>query len=175
MLAIPRAGRMLLTEFVVSPEGVIHECVTGDSPCQRMLIFGLEGEMFFGSGSALEGYLETIENRIDKAVKVLVLRLKRLRSPDAVGMHLLDQHLKRVAARGVHVVLVGVRKDIEGALKRTGITARLRAKQIFREQPIRHTSTQQGIAHAYELISDYCPTCPRRDPATRAKQLHYAV
>lgn len=175
MLAVPRAGRMLLTEFVITSDGGIHERLESDTVCGRILIFGLEGEMFFGSAPALEKHLETIEGRAEPQTRVVVLRLKRLRSPDAVCMHMLDEHIRRVEARGVHVIMVGVRQDLADALERTGISSRLGPKQIFREQPIRHTSTQQGIQHAYDLIETPCETCPRRDPATRAKQFHYAV
>lgn len=175
LLAVPRAGRMQLTEFIVSDEGVIHERMKEDHVCGRILIFGLEGEMFFGAAAALEAHLETIEDRIGPETRVVVLRMKRLRSPDAVCMHLLDDRLKEIEARGVHVIMVGVRGDLFGALRRTGIVARLGADRIFREQPVRHTSTQKGIRYAYELIEVPCETCPRRDPALRGKQLRYSV
>ncbi|MFN7951560.1 MAG: SulP family inorganic anion transporter [bacterium] len=175
LLAVPRAGRMLLTEFVVTAEGVIHERLEGEPVCGRILVFGLEGEMFFGAQADLERHLETIEGRIGPETKVVVLRVKRVRSPDAVGMHLLDEHLRRIEQRGVHVVLVGVRSDLEQALERTGIAARLNPNHIFHEQPIRHTSTQKGVQFAYELIEQPCETCPRRDPEVRAKQFRYNV
>jgi len=175
LLAVPRAGRMLLTEFVVSPEGIIQERLDGDSVCGRLLIFGLEGEMFFGSTAALEAHLEAIESRIQPETRVVVLRVKRVRSPDAVGIHLLDEHLRRIKERGVQVVLVGVRSDLHSALKRSGIAERLGSRHIFAEQPVRHTSTQQGVQHAYELIEEPCDTCPRRDPAVRGQDLRYDI
>ena len=49
MLAVPRAGRMLLSEFVVGADGGVHERLPDDMVCDRMLIFGLEGELFFGA------------------------------------------------------------------------------------------------------------------------------
>ncbi len=173
LLAIPRAGRMMLTEFVVSNEGVIHERTKDDEVCGRILIFGLEGEMFFGAAAPLEAHLEEIERRVGAKTRVVVLRIKRLRSPDAVCMHLLDEHLKAIEDRGVHIIMVGVRDDLFGALRRSGIVARIGAGSIFREQPVRHTSTQKGIQHAYELVEEPCETCPRRDPAIRDKQLRY--
>lgn len=176
MLAVPRAGRMLLTEFVITSDGVIHERIEGDKVCGHILIFGLEGEMFFGSAPALERHLDEIEGRIEAHTKVVVLRLKRLRSPDAVCMHMLDEHIQRIEARGVHVIMVGVRADLAAALDRTGIAARLEPKQIFREQPVRHTSTQMGIQHAYELIQTPCEDCPRTSRAPSPENpFHYAV
>lgn len=175
LLAVPRAGRMQLTEFVVGADGVIHERMTDDHVCGRILIFGLEGEMFFGAASALEKHLEEIEARLVPETRVVVLRLKRLRSPDAVCMHLLDEHLAALEKRSVHVIMVGVRGDLNGALRRSGIAARIGTERIFREQKVRHTSTQKGIQFAYELVDEPCASCPRRDPILRDRELGYAI
>ncbi|MEI8372527.1 MAG: SulP family inorganic anion transporter [Planctomycetota bacterium] len=152
LLTVPRAGKMLFTEFTVCADGIIRERMDGEMPNPQIMIFGFEGEMFFGAAAALESHFETIESRIGPDTKVLVLRLKRVRNPDAVGMHLLDEHIHRLEAQGVHVLLVGVRSDLADALVRTGIAGRLHPKHIFHEQPVRHTSTQMGVQYAYELI-----------------------
>src|SRR5262245_45902478 len=62
LLAVPRAGRMLLTEFVLTKDGEVHERLPDDDPCDHILIFGLEGEMFFGATAALEQHLAAIED-----------------------------------------------------------------------------------------------------------------
>jgi SulP family sulfate permease len=174
LLTVPRAGRMLLTEFVVSPEGVIDER-HGDEPvCDRILIFGLEGEMFFGSAAALEQHLDDVEARVSDATRVVVLRVKRVRSPDAVCMSLVGDFVDRLQARGVHVLLGGVRPDLADALQKTGITAKLGVDHVFVEQAVRHSSTLQAVRHAYDLVADTCATCPRRDQASR-EQLYFMV
>ncbi len=119
LLTVPRAGRMLLTEFVVSPDGSVHERLPDDEACGRILIFGLEGEMFFGATSALEMHLETIEERVGPDTSVVVLRMKRLHNADAVGLALIDGFRERMAARGVRLVLCGVRKPLFDTMKRT--------------------------------------------------------
>ena len=78
-------------------------------------------------------------------------------------------------ARGVVVVLVGVRNDLRGALRRSGILARLGPKQVFFEQAVRHTSTQQGVQYAYELIDEPCENCPRRHGTARSPVLRYDI
>jgi SulP family sulfate permease len=175
LLAVPRAGRMLLTEFVVTPEGVIHEKLDDDFACGRIMIFGLEGEMFFGSASALETHLETVESLLRPTTKAVVLRMKRVRSPDAVCMHLLDEHLARIEERGVMVIMVGVREDLAEALEKTGIEERIGSERIFREQPIRHTSTQKGVQYAFGFMGEPCETCPLRDSQLHTKAVRYEV
>ena len=175
LLTVPRAGRMLLTEFVLTPDGGLHERLPADVPCPRILVFGLEGEMFFGATAALEAHFEHIEERIGDGTRVVVLRVKRARNPDAVGLALLDDFLLRVKARGVHVLLCGVRGDFAEKLERIGISARL-GDRLFLEQPVRQTSTLQALRHAYELVgSNTCPTCPRRGGRSSDAALHYHI
>src|SRR6185369_12799352 len=90
MLAVPRIGRMLLAEYVVSIDRSVRERRPGDEVCGRLLIFGLEGEMYFGAGASLEDHLDAIYDRVVPETQAVVLRLKRARSPDAVGMSLLE-------------------------------------------------------------------------------------
>jgi len=175
LLTVPRAGRMLLTEFALTPDGGLHERLPDDVPCPRILVFGLEGEMFFGATAALEAHFASIEERIGPDTRVVVLRLKRARSPDAVGLALLDDFLLRVKARGIHVLLCGVRSEFAEKLDRTGISAHL-GERLFLEQPVRQTSTLLAIRHAYELVgSDTCPTCPRRGGRASDAELHYHI
>jgi len=161
LLTVPRAGRMLLTEFVITPEGV-HARLPEDLPCEQILIFGLEGEMFFGATAALEEHFRRIEERVTPRTVVLVLRLKRARNPDAVGITLLEAFLERMEARGVQVLLCGVTRDFAGRLDRSGLSAKLGAN-LFLEQPVRQTSTALAIRRAYELIPGPCEKCPHRE------------
>ena len=168
MLTVPRAGQMLLTEFTLTG-GNLREHLPGDAPCPRILVFGLEGEMFFGATAALESHFAAIEERIVPDTRVLVLRLKRARNPDAVGLTLLDEFMGRVRARGVHVLLCGVRAEFADKLNRTGMAARL-GERLFLEQPVRLTSTMLAIRHAYALIGEeVCAVCPRRGKTERVE------
>ena len=174
LLTVPRAGRMLLTEFTVTPDGVVHERLPEDLRCNRLLIYGLEGEMFFGASAALERHFERIEQRIDEHTRAVVLRLKRARNPDAVGLTLLDGFVDRVRARGVHVLLCGVRTDFARKLEKTGLADRI-GDPIFREEKVRLTSTTLAIRHGYTLIDDPCPGCPRRRRGSDEPALYYVI
>jgi sulfate permease, SulP family len=160
LLSVPRAGRMLLTEFVLTAEGGVHERLPDDEPCDHILIFGLEGEMFFGATAALEQHFATIESRLLPTTQVLVLRVKRARQPDAVGLSLLEGFLERVKTLGVHVLLCGVRTEFAMKMDKVGLTGRI-DERVFLEQPVRQTSTLLAIRHAYELLDSRCDHCPR--------------
>lgn len=165
LLAVPRMGQMQLTEFVAAEGGIVHERLAEDRPCDRVLVFGLEGEMFFGSAVSLEAHLETIEGRITPETRVVVVRMKRARNPDAVGMALLDSFVDRLAKRDVQVILAGVRRDMSEVLERTGLARRLGPDRIFLEAPVRLTGTMLAVRRACDVSGERCATCPNRKPA----------
>ena len=101
VLYVPRAAKVHLTELTLTPERVIRERLPEDAPCARMLLFSLEGELFFGSAPELEDHLAAIDQRAGPGVRVVVLRLKRVRNPDAVCL----------AHRGVPHSAGGARRD----------------------------------------------------------------
>ncbi len=174
LLAVPRAGRMLLTEFAITPEGRIHERLPEDEACGHILIFGLEGEMFFGATAALEQHFAAIGARVTPETQVVVLRVKRARSPDAVGLALLEGFLESLKARGVHVLLCGVRPEFAAKMRKTGLIERL-GERVFLEQPVRQTSTLLAIRHAYRILSARCAHCPRREGDPGDAELYFQV
>jgi SulP family sulfate permease len=175
MLAVPRIGQMHLTEFVVSADGAVHERLRDDPVCGCILLFGLEGEMYFGSGVSLEHHLEEIEGRVTDGTKVVLLRMKRARNPDAVGMSLVDRFVDRMAARGVQVVMCGVREGFFACMEKCGLAEKLGKANVFLEQPVRQTSTLLAIRHAYDLLPEPCPNCPPRKASGAKGGLYYVI
>jgi SulP family sulfate permease len=174
VLYVPRAAQLHLTELTVTPERVLRERGPADPPCDRILIYALEGEMFFGAAPDLEKHLASIEKRAVAATRVVVLRLKRVRNPDAVCLALLDGFLRRMEERGVTVLLCGIRGDVAKVLETTGVTARLGPKCIFREAVGPESSTLDAVRRAYDLLGDdFCSTCPRRGEASQSKEILY--
>jgi SulP family sulfate permease len=176
-LTVPRVGAATLTEFVVHPNGQVDERdEEHEVPCSQMLIFGVEGELFFGSAASLEAHFGEMLRRVREArPRVLVLRVKRLRNPDAVGLHALGDFLDAVQGLGVTVLLAGLRADLRDGLTATGVTARLRPDQLFAERTKKGSSTLDAIQSAYALLGDErCAACPRA-PGTPSPRLHHAV
>ena len=151
MLTVPRAGKMRLTEFVDAGDHHVRERLDEDEAETDILVFGLEGELFFGSAAAVESHLEYIESRVVESTRVIVLRMKRARNPDAVGLALLVAFIDRMRAGGVHVLLCGVRPQMQHALERSGLMGQLEADHIFLERAVRQTSTQEGMRFARQI------------------------
>jgi SulP family sulfate permease len=175
-LYVHRAARIHMAELTVTPERVIRERVPTDPPCGRLLIYNLEGELFFGSAPDLEKHLTAIDRRAQDGIRVVVLRLKRARNPDAVCLALLEAFLLRMEKRQIKVLLCGVRRDFYRVLRNIGIETRLGPNRIFRETLSIWSSTLEAVRHAYELLAnDVCETCPRRDEIVGKEGWYYMI
>jgi SulP family sulfate permease len=169
VLYVPRAAGAYLSEFILTPEGFVRERIPTDPPCDRILLYNLEGELFFGSARSLENQLGTLERRAQADTRVLILRVKRVRNPDSVCLNLLDLFIKELRARQVTVLLCGVRLDLAKALRATGIEDRVGLENIFPEAASIMSSTLAALRHAYRLLDGAtCATCPRKGQTMKA-------
>ena len=111
LLYVPRAARLHATELAMSPDRVVRDRLPTDAPCNRMLLFDLEGELFFGAAPELDRCLEDLKKKLKTGIRMVVLRLKRTRNPDVVCMECLQHFLQEMQEQGVTVLLCGVRPD----------------------------------------------------------------
>jgi SulP family sulfate permease len=162
VLYVPRAAGIHLSEFYLTALGFVRERVPSDPPCDRILLYNLEGELFFGSATALESQLSELQSRLRPETRVLVLRVKRARNPDAVCLRLLDHFVEHLQNRGIPVLFCGVRSGLANALRKSGLQDRLGERQIFLEAASVMSSTLAALRYAYHLLDGAtCPTCPR--------------
>jgi SulP family sulfate permease len=190
---VPRASRLLASELIVSRGRLIRERHPEDPPCDQLVVLSLEGELFFGAAPELDQYLLDLEARVEKGVRVLVLRLKRARNPDMVCLERLQHFIQEMQHRGVPVLLCGVRQDFADALARLRFRDWLPGDRIFLEaspgssgelkqswdavarEPV-ISSTLQAIRHAYDLLGEnLCSSCPRRQEKETEKEWYYVI
>jgi sulfate permease, SulP family len=149
LLFVPRAAKLKAKELIVAPERVVRERVPGDPVDPSMVIYDLEGELFFGAAPELDRYLVALHQRIaDDDVKFVVLRLKRVRHPDVVCIERIEHFLREETARGVTILLAGVRPDTLGILHNVGIQSWFPAEHIFPEEDEEFSATLNAVRHA---------------------------
>jgi SulP family sulfate permease len=168
-LFVPRVSRLMATELVLSRERVLRERQADDPVCDRLVIMGLEGQLFFGAAPELDAFLDGLTARVEAGARIVVLRLKRTHNPDMVCLERLQVFLDDMKRRGVVVLLCGVRKELSELFARLGFGPCLPAEQVFEEaaageaEGAAPSSTLRAVRRAYELLADdLCATCPRR-------------
>jgi SulP family sulfate permease len=168
VLFVPRAARVHMTELTLTPERVIRERIDADPACNRIAVVSLEGELFFGSAPDLERHFETMIQRTETGVRIVVLRIKRVRNADAVCLELFGRFFEEMQRRNVTVLLCGVRRDMAKSLRASGLDKQLGGERIFLEKPGLFSSTLDAVRKAYDILGpDVCETCPRRGEQTK--------
>src|SRR5580693_9339635 len=146
VLFVPRAAKLKASELVVTPERVVRERIPGDLVDPSTVIYDLEGELFFGAAPDLDRYLDTLEERVrTNATKFVVLRLKRVRHPDAVCVERLLRFVREQEEHGLRVLLAGVRPDTLTVLRNMGLQGWLPAEQVFPEEDTESSATLKAV------------------------------
>jgi SulP family sulfate permease len=178
VMYVPRAARLHAAELGVGADRVVRDLMPGERPCTGLIVFDLEGELFFGASPELEAIFAELHARAAAGVKVIVLRLKRTRNPDMVSMQLFEQFLRDMHNRGVIVLLAGVRPDFSQAMINLRFYELLPADRIFFESSaVPFSSTIEAVRHGYELLGPHtCPACAARDKGEPSSDaLYYMI
>ena len=153
LMFVPRASRLSVRELVVSSERVVRERQSEDKRSDAVLIYDLEGELFFGAAPELEKALDKIQREAAHAgAACLVLRLRRTRNPDVVAAEHLEHFLREADRHGLTVLLAGVRDDLARILRNLRFADWLPANRIFPEEDRQYSATLRAVRHAYQLL-----------------------
>lgn len=163
LLFVPRAARPRGHELVVAPEGVIRERLPSDPKCSALLIYDLEGELFFGAAPELEHRFEELKRRaVAEGIRVIVLRVKRTRNPDMVFLEHLERFLRDMEALGVTVLLCGVRADFAKGLANLRFFDWLPRDRVFLEEEREYSATLKAVRYGYTLTNNECRHCAEK-------------
>jgi sulfate permease, SulP family len=178
LLFLPRAALLRSSELVVSSERVVRERLPEDPPCTAMLLYDLEGELFFGAAPELDRCFNQLKQRTKgENIRFIVLRLKRTRNPDMVSLERFDHFLHDMETRGVTVLLCGVRPALARAMANLHFHDWLPADRVFPEEEEKFSSTLKAVRHVYELLQqNSCDHCAHNDlVGTNGQPMYYLV
>ncbi len=179
LMFVPRVTHLKSEELVMSPERIARARVPRDPPQPEMILFDLEGELFFGAAPELEGHLADLLQRANaQKARYIVLRVKRLRNPDMVCLERFEHFLRDAETLGITVLLAGVRPDFLAALKSLHFFTWYPAPNIFVDEDDYNSATLKAVRHAYALLAKDDAAieraAPSLDESARAK-LYYVV
>jgi sulfate permease, SulP family len=154
LLFVPRVSSLVVRELIVTPERVVRERQPDEPRSNPLLIYDLEGELFFGAAPELDRYLEQIKQEtIHTGIRYVVLRLRRTRTPDVVAIEHLERFLRDAHERGVTVLLAGVRPSLAEILHNVRFQEWLPADRIYLEKDEDYSATLNAVRYAYRLLN----------------------
>ncbi len=162
LLFVPRVSQLGIRELIVTQERVVRERLPNEPRSHSLLIYDLEGELFFGAAPELDHHLDQItQETIRTGIKYVVLRLRRTRNPDVVAIEHLEQFLRDADKRGVTVLLAGVRPNLAKILRNVGFEEWQPANRIYPEKEEIYSATLNAVRHAYSLLNQKSETDER--------------
>jgi sulfate permease, SulP family len=178
LLFVPRAAKLKSRELIVTPERVVRERLPSDKADSLVVIYDLEGELFFGAAPELDRYLLALRQRAEADdVKFVVLRLKRVRHPDVVCIERLEHFLREETERGVTVLLAGVRSDTLTVLGNVGFRKWFPDEHVFPEEDEEFSATLKAVRYAHNELAEQRLKAPfvAAPEKTEHTELYYLV
>jgi SulP family sulfate permease len=152
LLFVTRASTPSIRELIVTPERVIRERLPQEERSGPLLIYDLEGELFFGAAPELERYLAKILEEAElSGIRHVVVRFRRARNPDAGAIEHLERFLRDAKNHGITVLLAGVRADFVKIIQNVGMNKWFPAEQIFPEEEQVFSATLRAVRYANHL------------------------
>jgi SulP family sulfate permease len=154
VLFVTRAAKPSMRELIVTPERVVREREPQEERAGRLLIYDLEGELFFGASPELERYLSAILAEAQRTgIQHVIVRFRRARNPDAGAIEHLERFLRDATKLGVTVLLAGVRPDFVKILKNVGMNKWYPSEYIFPEEDRKFSATLRAVRYASRLVN----------------------
>jgi len=112
----------------------------------RIALLRLDGAMFFGVAERISN---TITDPDHPNVEVVIIRLSQLGMLDATGAHTLAQIASELEARGITVIIKGVRPEHMDLLTNVGVFESLRHENHLMD------SLEEAIEHARSHVAEH--------------------
>lgn len=119
-LFLRKASRPHLVEYEFNEEGELREM--GEKrkrPIPAISIVHVEGDLFFGAAELFRTQIQRTVS--DPAIQVIILRLKNARHLDATSVMALEDLIRFMRGKGLHLIVSGASRDVYRVLKQSGI------------------------------------------------------
>nr|WP_294552132.1 SulP family inorganic anion transporter [uncultured Rhodopila sp.] len=146
VLFVSRAGKLKVTELFVNSDGTLRQLLPADRPNDGFLVYGLEGELFFGTAPELDRSFSQIESRShQQGTDHVLLVLNRVRNPDVVSLEHFEHFLKHAHAAGITLWLAGLKPDLLESFQRLNFSALLPDDHVFAQGASDESATLAAV------------------------------
>lgn len=177
VLFVPRAARLRGAELTVTRDRIVRERVASDPDCTSILLYDIEGELFFGAAPELDRIFDRLKQRTrDGGIRIVLLRLKRTRNPDMVSLESLEHFLCDMRQHQVTVLLCGIRPDLAARMSNLRFNHWLPPEHVFFEEPELYSSTLKAVRYAYQILpQNSCRHCAQEAVEQAREDFYYLV
>jgi SulP family sulfate permease len=159
-LFLRKASKPHLVEYEFSDDGELREM--GEKrkrPIPAISIVHVEGDLFFGAAELFRTQIQRTVS--DPAIQVIILRLKNARHLDATSVMALEDLIRFMRGKGLHLIISGATRDVYRVLKYSGVLKTLQEgcdrrageSNLFLTNPRNpNLSTRGALKRAQQLL-----------------------
>lgn len=104
---------------------------------------------------SIDHYLGQMRDEtINRGIKYIILRLRRIRNPDVVAVEHLEHFLRDSQQQGVTVLLAAVRPNLAKILRNLHFDKWLPADRVYAEQEEVYSATLNAVRHACRFLNE---------------------
>jgi SulP family sulfate permease len=119
-LFLRKASRPYLVEYMFNDEGELREMgEKRQRPIPAISIVHVEGDLFFGAAELFRTQIQRTVS--DPAIQVIILRLKNARHLDATSVMALEDLIRFMRKKGLHLIVSGATREVYRVLKKSGV------------------------------------------------------
>jgi SulP family sulfate permease len=159
-LFLRKASKPHLVEYEFSDEGELREMgEKRQRPIPAISIVHVEGDLFFGAAELFRTQIQRTVS--DPAIQVIILRLKNARHLDATSVMALEDLIRYMRGKGLHLIVSGASRDVYRVLKYSGVLQTLQEgcdrkageSNLFLTNPRNpNLSTRGALKRAQQLL-----------------------
>ncbi len=159
-LFLRRASKPHLVEYEFNDDGELREMgEKGERHIPAISIVHVEGDLFFGAADLFRTQIQRTVS--DPNIKVIILRLKNARHLDATSVLALEDLIRYMRGKGLHLIVSGAPRQVYKVLKQSGVLETLQEgcdrkngeTNLFIGNPSNpNISTRDALLRAQELL-----------------------
>lgn len=161
-LFLRKASKPHLIEYEFNEAGQLREMgEKRQRPIPAISIVHVEGDLFFGAAELFRTQIQRTVS--DPAIKVIILRMKNARHLDATSVMALEDLIRFMRGRGLHLIISGAPREVYRVLKKSGVLVTLQEgcdrrageSNLFLTSPRNpNISTRNALKRAQQLLGE---------------------
>ncbi len=149
ILLLRTTGTTDLTQLVFNDDTTIDEVPFNRAPESEVVTVNMEGDLYFAAAEDLDYELLSC---ITPKTRVVILRMKRLRTVGSTAMAILEHFWQILKERDLKLVVCGIEEDLKKVMTGSGLRNRIGEQNIFYADNRLFQSTELALARARSMV-----------------------
>ncbi|MBK1880277.1 SulP family inorganic anion transporter [Pelagicoccus mobilis] len=149
ILLLRTTGTTDLTQLVFHDDQTIDEVPFNRAPASEVVTVNMEGDLYFAAAEDLDYELLSC---ITPKTRVVILRMKRLRTVGSTAMAILEHFWKILKERDLKLVVCGIEEDLKKVMTGSGLRNKIGEQNIFYADNRLFQSTELALARAWSMV-----------------------